>query len=144
MLRCGNVAFETILNAAWLLMGFIALAAICARSYKSRSPISCCIGVALIIATLFPIVSASDDVIRIQHLERAHESRHNDSESSRHKRTNESLIRLYEAMESPLAPTPVRVCFVLFFAFLVGPLCVADVRQRAIAQGGRSPPVCLA
>jgi hypothetical protein len=135
------VAFENILNGVWLLLGFIALIAIRARSTKSRSPVLCCIGVALVIATLFPIISASDDIIRIQHLERGHESQSQRSNS--HKRTTDSLIRLYEAMESPLAVTPVRVCFVLFFAFLIVSLCNPDVRQRTIAQSGRSPPLCV-
>jgi hypothetical protein len=125
-------------------MGFIALSVIAARSFKARNPISCCIGVALIAATLFPIISASDDVIRIQHLERTHQSQRDSTNTSGHKRATESLIRLYEAMESPLAATPVRICFVLFFAFLIGPLCVANVRQHTIAQGGRSPPVTFA
>ncbi len=138
------MAFESILNAAWLVLGVVALAAICARSFKARNTISCCIGVALIAATLFPVISASDDVIRIQHLERAHRSRRNSSNTSGQKRTTESLIRLYEAMESPLAPAAVRICFVLFLIFVISPLCVANVRQRTMAQGGRSPPLCCA
>ncbi len=138
------MAFETILNVVWLLLGFIALTAISARSHKSRSTLSCCIGVALIAATLFPVVSASDDVIRIQHLERLHDSGHDGSKSTGQKRSNETLIRLYEAMESPLVVTPVRICFVLMFAFLVSPLCISNVRRSTIAQGGRSPPVCFA
>jgi len=136
------VAFESILNAAWLLMGIIALMVLCARSFKARNTLSCCIGVALIAATLFPIISASDDVIRIQHLERAHEAGHNNT--SGHKRTTENLIRLYEAMESPLVPAAVRICFVLFFIFLMRPLCVANVQQRTMANGGRSPPAAFA
>jgi len=143
------VAFESILNAAWLVMGIAALIVLCARSFKARNTVSCCIGVALIAATLFPIISASDDVIRIQHLERAHQPGQNSGQNksgntSGHKRTTENLIRLYEAMESPLVPVAVRVCFVLFFIFLVRPLCVANVLQRTMANGGRSPPVRFA
>jgi hypothetical protein len=138
------VAFETILNAVWLLLGFSAIGVILARSRQGRSPALCCIGVALIVATLFPVISASDDVIRIQHLERVHESQHQDSRSTGHKRTTDSLIRLYEAMESPLAMTPVRVSFVLFFVFLTIPLCQANARHSTIAQSGRSPPPCFA
>jgi hypothetical protein len=143
------VAFETILNCAWLLLGFTALAFMLGRSRKGRSPVLCCVGVGLIIAALFPIISASDDVIRIQHLERVHGSsnrnaQNQSSNTNGHKRTNDTLIRLYEAMESPLAVTPVRISFVLFFAFLTVPLCAAYARQCTIAQSGRSPPARVA
>ncbi len=140
------MAFESILNAAWLWMGIIALIVLCARSFKARNTVSCCIGVALIAATLFPIISASDDVIRIQHLERAHQAGQNTGQNgnSGHKRTTENLIRLYEAMESPLVPAAVGISFVLFFIFLIRPLCVANVQQRTMASGGRSPPVAFA
>jgi hypothetical protein len=137
------VAFESILNSAWLVMGVTALIVLCARSFKARNTVSCCIGVALIAATLFPIISASDDVIRIQHLERAHQTGQNSGNNAGHKRTTENLIRLYEAMESPLVPAAVRICFVLFFIFLVRPLCAANVLQCTMANGGRSPPVCF-
>jgi hypothetical protein len=138
------VAFESILNAAWLLMGIFALIAICARACKARNTVSCCIGAALIAATLFPVISASDDVIRIQHLERTHQSHPDSSNTAGHKRTTESLIRLYEAMESPLVPAVVLISFVLVFIFLVRPFCVANVGERKMAQGGRAPPACFA
>jgi len=122
------------------MLGVIALIALCARSFKARNTVSCGIGVALIAATLFPVISASDDVIRIQHLERTHQTGQNGGSTSGHKRTTENLIRLYEAIESPLVPAAVRICFVLFFIFLVRPLCVANAFERTMANGGRSPP----
>jgi hypothetical protein len=134
------VAFETILNAAWLVMGFLALAAILVRAPKSKSSVSCLIGVALIIATLFPVISASDDVIRIQHLDRTNSAQQKDSSSGNHKRTTDNLIRLYEAMESPMAVSPVRIDFVLLFAFLVFVSFIFYIQKRTIAESGRSPP----
>jgi hypothetical protein len=138
------VGFETILNAVWLALGALALIVMLSRARKDRSPLLCCIGVGLVITTLFPVISASDDVIRIQHLEKAHNARRNPSDPDSRKRTNDNLIRLYEAMESPLAVTPLRISFTLCFAFLIVPLCSAYARQRTIAQGGRSPPIWLA
>jgi hypothetical protein len=138
------VGFETILNSVWLVLGLIALVFTLGRAMKGRSPLLCCVGIGLIVATLFPIISASDDVIRIQHLEQSHSSHQKSSDTDSHKRTSENVIRLYEAMESPLAATPVQIAFTLFFAFLIIPLCNAYALQRTIAQSGRSPPVCLA
>jgi hypothetical protein len=100
--------------------------------------------VGLIVAALFPIISASDDLIRIEHLERMHGHNSQSSGTTSHKRNNENLIRLFEAMESPLAATPVRISFVVFFAFLSISLCKAYARQCTIAQSGRSPPTCVA
>jgi hypothetical protein len=134
------VGFDAILNTAWVLLGFAALVAMLCRALQGRSPALCCIGVGLIIAALFPVISATDDVIRIQHLDESH--RHG-SDTNSHKRTNDSLIRLYEAMESPLAVTPIRIAFSLCFVFLIMPLCEAYARLRTIAQSGRSPPFCL-
>jgi hypothetical protein len=124
------------------MLAFTALAFMLGRPRRGRSRVLCSIGVGLIIAALFPVISASDDVIRIQHLERQHESSDHGSQSG-HKRSNDNLIRLYEAMESPLAATPVRISFVLFFAFLTLPLCEAYARQCTIARSGRSPPALL-
>lgn len=135
------MAFETILNALWLLLGLTALLVLPRRLQGGRSSVLCGIGVSLVVATLFPVISASDDVIRIQHLERFHESQHSTRNTTSHKRATDSLIRLYEAMESPLAATPVRICFILFFAFLTVPLCEAYARQGTISAIGRSPPV---
>jgi hypothetical protein len=138
------VGFDAILNTVWLLLGTIALAVILARTIKGSSRLLCCIGVGLVVATLFPVISATDDVIRIQHLEGTHHSHKGRSETDSHKRTSDNLIRLYEAMESPLAATPVRISFSLFFIFLIVALCVLYARQRTVAPGGRSPPSCLA
>jgi len=138
------VAFDTILNSVWLLLGLFALALIIARVPKGRSRALCCIGVGLIIATLFPVISATDDVIRIEHLEHAHRSHRDHQTSSNRQALNDTLIRLYEAMDSPLAATPVQISFVLVFAFLLLLLCEAYARKLTIATNGRSPPVCTA
>jgi hypothetical protein len=135
------VGFDAILNIIWLLLGLVGIAVTVARPTKSRSPILCSIGVALIVAALFPIISATDDVIRIQHLERTHASQKSNPNSDSHRRTGDNLVRLFEAMESPVAVAPIRISFTLFFAFLLLPLCIAYVRQRTVSQGGRSPPL---
>jgi hypothetical protein len=137
------VAFDVILNAVWLLLGTAAFAFMLTRAARGKASPLCCIGVGLIMAALFPIISATDDVIRIQHLERTHRPTKADSENKDHTRTSENLIRLYEAMELPLAVAPVKIAFTLVFAFLVTSLCNACARQRTVSQGGRSPPLAL-
>lgn len=134
------MGFETILNAVWLVLGIVALVTMLRRASKGRAPALCCICVGLVITTLFPIISASDDVIRIQHLQGSHREQQNRSETDGHKRTSDNLVRLYEAMESPLASSPVRISFTLCFTFVIVPSCDAYARQGTIAQSGRSPP----
>lgn len=134
------MGFESILNTVWLVLGAIALSTILGRTCKGRSPALCFIGVGLVITTLFPIISASDDVIRIQHLQGSRREQRNHSKTDGHGRTSDNLIRLYEAMESSLASSPVQISFTLSFAFLTTPSCGDYARQGTIAQSGRSPP----
>lgn len=137
------MTFDVILNAAWLLVGLSALAIIQTRVQKGKSRTLCCIGVGLIVTTLFPVISATDDLIRIQHLERIHQAQHQNSGTSSHKSANDTLIRLFEAMDSPVISKPVEITFTTFFAFLFIPSSQAFARRRTIAQSGRSPPVCF-
>src|ERR1022692_2849532 len=121
----------------------MALVVVLSRANKGRSPVLCCVVAGIIFTTLFPVISASDDVIRIQHLDGSHGSQRG-RETDSHRSTNDNLIRLFEAMESPLAATPVRILFTLIFAFLTVRLCNSYARQCTIAQSGRSPPLFLA
>lgn len=133
------VGFESFFNSVWLILGFIALVFMLAQSAKGRASV---LSAALIVTTLFPVISASDDVIRIEHLQRSHDtSPHKDNA---HKRTSDNLIRLFETMESAVAVAAVELFFTLLFAFFVQFFCDPYTRRFAISPIGRSPPVCFA
>lgn len=134
------MGFDAVLNAVWLLLGVLALATVLSRARRGRSPVLRCIGVGLVFAALFPVISATDDVIRLQYLERFHPKQEG-SRSDTHQRTTDNLIRLYEALESPLSANPVRIFFTAVFAFLSVVLCQVYGRKRTISPSGRAPPV---
>ena len=95
-------------------------------------------GVALIVAALFPYISATDDVLRIQHLNIEHSHERNEK-----KTPSDQLIRLYETMDTPVVCTVQRISLVLFFVSLVF-VPIAKVLKRSSPQAsGRSPPFAL-
>ena len=73
--------FETSLNLVWLLLGLLALAGTIRSALKNvavprRAPAWLhVVGVALIVAALFPYISATDDILRIENLN-AHHRQH--------------------------------------------------------------------
>jgi len=120
------VRFETALNLLWLLLGLLALFATL-RTKQKRVGLQI-VGVALVIATLFPFISASDDVLRIE-------------QATQHRGANDYLVRLYMNMETPLAASTPRLSFTLFFFLLVTPILRKSVERSAPFSIGRSPPV---
>jgi hypothetical protein len=95
--------------------------------------------VALILATLFPYVSATDDVLRIEHMNGQHlPSHHHEG-----KRTaSDSLIRLYEAMDTPLVAVVKQISLSLVFVSLVIAPVLTGVDRKLPLFMGRSPPAC--
>lgn len=134
--------FEAALNLAWLLLGVIALAstirAATRRTAKEKSAPAWLhiVGVALIVAALFPYISATDDILRIEHLSAQENSHHPARKSS-----TDDLIRLYETMDTPLVVrVPVLIFTLFFLAFVVAPT-IRLVGHFTPAEGGRSPPL---
>lgn len=136
------MTFDTALNAVWVLLGAIALAwTLCAR-YRSapnrsvRETSLYVIRLALVLAALFPYVSATDDVVRIQSFDQQHDQGHPATQNQ-----NKNLIRLYETMDTPLVCRVQEITFILFFvALVITPVAHWSTRSEP-AESGRSPPV---
>jgi hypothetical protein len=91
----------------------------------------------LIVAALFPYISATDDLVRSEDLTNQHTQDH----SSGKKTPNDNLIRLYEALDSPLL-SPTCAFVLTFFAVWLVFLPVAKCAHRiAPTCAGRSPPL---
>jgi hypothetical protein len=121
----GKVRFETALNLLWLLLGLLALLATL-RTKQKRVGLRI-MGVALVIAALFPFISASDDVLRIE-------------QATQHRSANDHLVRLYMNMETPLAASTPQLSFTLCFLLLIAPLLGKSAERSAPFSIGRSPP----
>ena len=136
--------FDTALNLVWLVLGVFALAStLRARRQTSvfvRGPVwlHLC-GVALIVAALFPYISATDDVLRIQRMDLQQTEGH--QHQSGNKGSSDALIRLYETMDTPVITVVTQVEFVLLFISLVVAPILRTVDRVTLLQGGRSPPL---
>jgi predicted membrane protein len=136
------VHFDTALNLIWCLFGAIALASVFRASVGRAGPVRPTpwlhvIGVALIVAALFPYISATDDLVRTEDLA----SRHHSIPGK--KNPNDNLIRLYEALDTPLACVRFTI-FVTFFAiFLVFVPAKRRAHRSINVAASRSPPLVL-
>jgi hypothetical protein len=134
------VHFDTALNLLWLLLGVIALGSTIRAAVRKTSDSRPwtwlhVIGVALIVAALFPYISATDDLVRSESL-----STQQDQDHSGKKTPNGNLIRLYEILDTPLVCSTC-VLTLTFFAVWVVFLPVTKRDGRAApAPAGRSPP----
>ena len=134
--------FDTILNLVWLSLGLLAFASAARVALRRSAGKDSArawlhvVGVALIVAALFPYISATDDVLRIEHFDAQHAQQHS------HKRGhNDDLMRLYETLDSPLLCRTCEIVFTFTF-FLLVILPVARLVERiAPLAAGRSPPV---
>ena len=140
--------FDTALNLLWCVFGAFALAGTLRTrlhpgSSVKRGPawLHVC-GVALIIAALFPYISATDDVLRIQHMNLQQNSDH--SQQTGKKAPSDALIRLYEVMDTPVVCVVRQISVTLFFAFLVVIPVLRRVDRSMPFVAGRSPPLFLA
>ena len=134
------MTFVAALNGLWVVLGLVALVStihtVWARKQSIRSARNwlLIVGVGLIVAALFPYISATDDVLRIDHDQTRQLPGHS------HTQQTDNLLRLYEAMEisvvSPILPVTVHFTFLAF----VGVLAVAATVAIAPAVAGRSPP----
>jgi hypothetical protein len=136
------VHFDTALNLAWGILGLLALARTIRATFRripgaNRAP-ACLhvVGVALIVAALFPYISATDDVLRIDHFNAQQDHRHPTK-----KHSNSDLIRLYEAMDTPVISPVVTLACTLFFVSLVILPVSALIDRNERFESGRSPPI---
>lgn len=136
--------FDTALNLAWGLLGLLALVRTIRSSFgrtASRNGPPAwlhIVGVALIVAALFPYISATDDVIRIEHFSAQQDHRHPPK-----KHSNDNLIRLYTTMDSPVVTPVVLLVFTLFFISLIT-LPASTLLDRGVRfENGRSPPFAI-
>jgi Ca2+/H+ antiporter len=136
---------DTALNLFWLLLGIAALAGTL-RVHRqkqvvhgTRGPVWLHVcGVALIVAALFPFISATDDVLRIERLRVQHEAQH--QQDSGKKTPSENLIRLYETLDAPMICAVSQISVILSFVYFVF-FAVAKQEDRSVPQiTGRSPP----
>ncbi len=140
--------FDTALNLIWFGFGAFALAGTLRMRLRKASPINrgpawlhIC-GVALIVAALFPYISATDDVLRIQHMNLQQSPDH--SRETGKKAPSDALIRLYEVMDTPIVCVVRQISLTLFFVFLIFTPVLRRVDRSTPFLAGRSPPLSLA
>lgn len=137
--------FETALNLIWLLLGLFGLAStLRATLRKTADPRSGSawlhiIGVGLIVAALFPYISATDDVVRIEHFK----AQHHQGPPGKHSRTDD-LVRLYETMDTPLVCRVAEVAVTFLFISLISAPVLRAIDRIAPSPSGRSPPAMAA
>jgi hypothetical protein len=135
------VSFETSLNLVWLLLGIIALTCTIRSTYSKRVfyvPRRAwlhIVGTGLIVAALFPYISATDDVLRIEHFSEQQKQ----AGTSRNSQTN-NLMRLYQTLDTPVIADARHVTLTFFFVMLVSTLLVQLIDRSTPLQSGRSPP----
>jgi hypothetical protein len=133
--------FETALNLVWLVLGLVAVSSTVRVSLREsvkpkRTPAWLhIIGMGLIVAALFPYISATDDVLRVEHFSAQHDDRH----PGKHSRT-ENLVRLYETIDNPLVCRSPEVAITVFFIFLIFTPVPRLIHRIAPLEAGRSPP----
>jgi hypothetical protein len=136
------VHFETTLNLAWVFLGLWALAATARAAFRRPAvtrPVSKCfhvVGVALIVSALFPYISATDDILRIDQFNSQHDRQHHPGKQNK----SDDLIRLYETMDSPLVCRTSEVVLNLSFEWFVFAPILQDTERIAPFVAGRSPP----
>lgn len=135
--------FDTILNLVWLSLGLLAFASAARVAFRQGAGKDSArawlhvVGVALIVAALFPYISATDDVLRIEHFDAQHTQQQHSHKNSH----NDNLMRLYEMLDSPLLCRTCQIVFTFTFVFFIILPVARLVERIAPFAAGRSPPV---
>ena len=142
--------FETALNLLWLVPGLLALASTIRATLRQTRGVKRApawlhvVGVALIVAALFPYISATDDLVRIDNFNSQHSPQHGpqnkQGHSGKHGHSNE-LMWLYETMDSPLVCGVTEVALTFSLVWLVFTPVIRVMDRVAPFRAGRSPPV---
>lgn len=134
--------FEAALNVLWVSLGLLALANAIRTAWRRsaaerRGPGWLhIVGVALIVLALFPYISATDDVLRIEHFNAQQNSSHPPKQNQ-----NAGLMLLYQTMDSPLVCRIAEVALTFFFISLVFTPFLTLIDRSAPFEAGRSPPL---
>jgi len=138
------VQFEAALNLIWLVLGVLALASTLRSRLNGSRPahhapiwLHVC-GVALILAALFPYISATDDMLRVQRMD-VQQTRGQHQQPQK-KGPIDSLLRLYEAMDTPVVCTVRQISFTLFFISVIISPVLRLISRSTPLKSGRSPP----
>lgn len=91
----------------------------------------------MIVAALFPYISATDDVLRVEHFNAQHSGGPGHS-GKQHQ--DENLMRLYETIDSPMLGVSCQIIFVLFFVAMIWAPVLHFVDRETFFYTGRSPP----
>ena len=127
----------------WLLLGLLAMglaARLLSSPDRQTSFASRCfhfIRIALVIVALFPFISASDDVLRMQHYSSQPDSQ---SQGTHDQGKHRGLIALYEAMDSPLLTGTLEVTLTLWAVWTLESLFSELTSRCTPLRAGRSPP----
>ena len=90
----------------------------------------------MIVAALFPYISATDDILRIEHFT----AQQTGAGHSNKEHQNENLLRLYETVDTPLLGVTCQIEFVLFFVAFLLPVVFRFLDRETPFYTGRSPP----
>jgi hypothetical protein len=136
------VPLDLTLNLLWLLLGALAIGiTLRASSVRGGSVSWRLAGIVLVVAALFPFVSATDDILRVEHYTTEHDSsEHGHHTGQRNTTSSDDLIRLYEALDAPVTPDIAVLAFVLLFVSFVAIFAGAVLTRVAPGESGRSPP----
>jgi hypothetical protein len=130
--------FDAILNLAWAVLGALALLrTFCAsrrvaRQSSRRRQLFEAVGIASIIIALFPFISATDDVLRVEQ----YAAQHQQSPGGHHS----DLIRLFETADHSLVTGCSQIGLTLVFLELVLVLPYSCASRVTPLSAGRSPP----
>lgn len=131
--------FDTALNLVWSALGIFACAG-AVRATRRYGGLRIAGTVLIVAALLFPYISATDDVLRIEHMRGQSSQSHS---SPAHRGANDDLMRLYQTMDTPLVCAVLRVSLTLFFVLLIWTAVVRRIDRNAPFESGRSPPRML-
>jgi hypothetical protein len=139
------VNFEIALNLVWLTLGLLAFGnALRASRSEAGSPRRLksfqVVGIALILAAIFPYISATDDILRVENYASRHAHAGEKAPLGSKSTPSDNLVRLYATIDSPLIcrSTTLAVTFV-FLTFVFLPV-VGVVDRATPLRLGRSPP----
>lgn len=140
--------FEAALNLLWVSLGLVALALTTrvalvrrrkAKTSRQPSVGLHLIGVCLVVLTLFPYISATDDMVRLEHFCAQAGCQHTNLPGKNNQTDN--LVRLYQTMETSVVCAVPEVSLVFFFICLVFTPVPRPIERIQPREAGRSPPI---
>lgn len=139
------MGFDTLLNLLWAVLSLLALAAsirvwLKSKRESGKSRWLLVVGVGLIATALFPYVSATDDVLRIDR----QNAQRTKSDAGKHHTRTDDLVRLYDAMDTSVVCRVARLSFALVFLEFVFLSAPVGIDRSTPYAAVRSPPMLSA